>query len=118
MTSRYGSRWGRLHRGLDFGAPYGSEIVAAADGVVTYAGAHSGFGRLVLIRHAGNVVTAYGHMSRFVVRRGERVSAGEVIAYVGSAGNSTGPHLHLEIREGGTRAIDPTPFLRRHGVLV
>jgi murein DD-endopeptidase MepM/ murein hydrolase activator NlpD len=115
LTSPYGMRWGRLHKGIDLGAAYGSPIYAASDGVVTYAGAYGGYGRLVTIRHAGGYTTAYGHMSRMVVRSGQRVSAGQTIAYVGSAGHSTGPHLHFEVRSGGG-FINPIPFLRSRGV--
>ena len=118
LTSYYGMRWGRMHRGLDFGCHYGMPIYAASAGVVTFAGAEGGYGRLVTIRHDGGWVTAYGHMSRIVVRSGERVSAGEVIAYVGSAGHSTGPHLHFEVRTSGGGTVNPLPFLRSRGVYV
>jgi murein DD-endopeptidase MepM/ murein hydrolase activator NlpD len=118
LTSGFGYRWGKLHKGIDLGAPYGSPIYAAAAGVVTYAGPESGYGRLVTIRHADGTVTAYGHMSRIATHAGARVAAGEVIAYVGSEGHSTGPHLHFEVRIGGTVPIDPLPFLRARGVRI
>jgi murein DD-endopeptidase MepM/ murein hydrolase activator NlpD len=118
LTSGYGMRWGRMHKGLDFGAPYGSPIFAASAGVVTYAGPQGGYGRLVTIRHDGGITTAYGHMSRMVVHVGQRVSAGEVIAYVGSEGHSTGPHLHFEVRTAGGGTMNPLPFLRARGVRV
>jgi murein DD-endopeptidase MepM/ murein hydrolase activator NlpD len=114
LTSPYGWRWGRLHKGIDIGAPYGAPIYAAAAGVVTYAGPQGGYGTLVTIRHADGTVTAYGHMSRYATSAGRRVSAGEVIAYVGAEGDATGPHLHFEVRVGGT-AIDPLPYLRARG---
>jgi murein DD-endopeptidase MepM/ murein hydrolase activator NlpD len=117
LTSGYGPRWGRMHRGIDFGAAYGSPIYAAAAGVVTYAGAEGGYGRLVTVRHEDGWVTAYGHMSRIVVRSGQRVTAGQVIAYVGSAGRSTGPHLHFEVRRGGAY-LNPLSFLRDRGVRI
>ena len=104
-----------MHRGIDLGASYGSPIYAAAAGYVSYAGPEGGYGRLVTIRHAGGITTAYGHMSRIVVRSGQRVSAGQVIAYVGSAGRSTGPHLHFEVRRGGAY-LNPIPFLRARKV--
>ena len=116
LTSYYGMRWGRMHKGLDFGCSYGAPIYAASSGVVTYAGPQGGYGRLVTIRHDGGWTTAYGHMSRIVVRSGQRVSAGQVIAYVGSAGHSTGPHLHFEVRTGGGGTVNPLPFLRSRGV--
>jgi murein DD-endopeptidase MepM/ murein hydrolase activator NlpD len=115
LTSHFGYRWGKLHKGIDIGAAWGSPIYAAADGVVTYAGPQGGYGRLVTIRHADGTVTAYGHMSRFATHTGARVHAGDVIAYVGSEGHSTGPHLHFEVRVGGV-AIDPLPFLRARGI--
>lgn len=117
LTSRYGARWGRMHRGIDLGAAYGSPIYAAAAGTVSFAGAQGGYGRLVTIRHADGYTTAYGHMSRTVVRSGQRVSAGQVIAYVGSEGRSTGPHLHFEVRRGGAY-LDPLPFLRARNVWI
>jgi murein DD-endopeptidase MepM/ murein hydrolase activator NlpD len=118
LTSYFGMRWGRMHKGLDFGCSYGAPIFAASDGVVTYAGPEGGYGRLVTIRHDGGWVTAYGHMSRFAVRSGQRVRAGQVIAYVGSAGHSTGPHLHFEVRTAAGGWINPLPFLRARGVRV
>lgn len=118
LTSPYGYRWGRLHKGIDIGASYGAPIFAVADGVVTYAGPEGGYGRLVTIRHKGGVVTAYGHMSRYAVRSGQRVRAGQVIAYVGSAGLSTGAHLHFEVRPGGGFPINPLPFLRARNVRI
>ncbi len=116
ITSRFGIRWGRMHEGIDFGASYGAPIRAIGDGVVTFAGPQSGYGRLMLVRHADGTVSAYGHMARFAVTGG-RVRAGQVIAYVGSAGHSTGPHLHFEIRLG-SRPVDPLPWLRAHGVAI
>jgi murein DD-endopeptidase MepM/ murein hydrolase activator NlpD len=117
FTSPFGYRWGKLHAGIDIGASYGSPIYAASDGVVTYAGPKNGYGRLVTIGHGNGVETAYGHMSRIVTHAGQRVHAGDVIAYVGSAGHSTGPHLHFEVRLGG-RPVDPRPYLRARGVWV
>ena len=117
LTSTYGMRWGRMHKGLDFGCSYGTPIYAAASGTVTFAGPQGGYGRLITIRHDGGYTTAYGHMSRMIVRSGQRVSAGQVIAYVGSAGHSTGPHLHFEVRTGGGW-VNPLPFLRSRGVYV
>lgn len=118
LTSYYGMRWGRMHRGIDLGASYGSPIYAAGAGVVSFAGPQGGYGRLVTIRHDGGWTTAYGHMSRIVVRSGQKVSAGQIIAYVGSAGHSTGPHLHFEVRTAGGAFINPLPFLRSRGVRI
>jgi murein DD-endopeptidase MepM/ murein hydrolase activator NlpD len=116
VTSLFGPRWGRMHEGIDFGAPYGAPIYAAGDGVVVFAGPMAGYGRLLEIRHADGTVTAYAHMSRFAVRGG-RVRAGQVVAYVGSAGQSTGAHLHFEVRAGG-RPVNPLTWLRQRGVRI
>jgi len=112
MTSGFGMRrhpllgYSRFHKGIDYGAAYGSPIVAATDGVVAFAGWHGGHGNFVKLNHAGGLGTGYGHMSRIAVRPGERVTQGEIIGYVGSTGLSTGPHLHYEVYRGGA-AIDP-----------
>jgi murein DD-endopeptidase MepM/ murein hydrolase activator NlpD len=112
LTSGFGMRrhpllgFSRMHAGIDIGAPYGSPIVAATDGVVEYAGWHGGHGRFVRIAHGGGLGTGYGHMSSIVVRAGSRVAQGQVIGYVGSTGLSTGPHLHYEVYRGG-QAVNP-----------
>jgi murein DD-endopeptidase MepM/ murein hydrolase activator NlpD len=112
VTSKFGMRrhpllgYSRMHKGIDFGAPYGAPIMAATDGVVSFAGWHGGHGRYVMVRHDGNLTTAYAHMSRMLVKTGTRVSAGQVIGYVGSTGLSTGPHLHYEVYRNGV-AINP-----------
>jgi murein DD-endopeptidase MepM/ murein hydrolase activator NlpD len=120
VVSPYGRRWGRIHPGVDFGAHYGAPIHAVGAGVVLGAGYladESGYGKLVLVRHAGGVVTAYAHLSRVLVHAGERVEAGETIGLVGATGHVTGPHLHFEVRRGGSK-INPLPWLRAHGVRV
>lgn len=102
ITSRYGSRWGSTHTGLDIAAPNGRTIAAAAGGTVTYAGkSNSGYGIYVKISHGNGVETLYAHCSKVYVTKGQTVSQGEAIAAVGSTGNSTGSHLHLEIRLNG-----------------
>lgn len=110
VTSAYGSRWGRLHEGIDIGAPYGAPIVAAAAGTVIYAGWLGGYGNLVVIDHGGGVATAYAHQSQIAVSVGQVVSRGQTIGYVGSTGYSTGPHVHFEVRVDG-RAVDPLGYL-------
>ncbi len=110
VTSEFGYRWGRLHAGLDIGAPEGSPIWAARGGTVTYAGAMGGYGNLVLLDHGGGVSTAYAHQSAIMVSVGASVSAGQQIGQVGSTGNSTGPHLHFETRIGGNPQ-DPRSYL-------
>jgi len=90
----------KQHKGVDYAAPTGTPIRATSDGVVEFAGRQGGYGNLIVIKHAGKFSTAYGHLSRFAsgMRRGMKVSQGEVIGYVGSTGWSTGPHLHYEFR--------------------
>ena len=106
VTSRYGWRRSGYHTGCDYAVPLGTPIHAAEDGVVTCAEWKGNYGYLVKIQHTGGFETYYAHCSRFACSVGDTVKKGDVIAYVGSTGNSTGPHCHLEIRyEGST--IDP-----------
>jgi murein DD-endopeptidase MepM/ murein hydrolase activator NlpD len=109
VTSEYGPRWGSLHRGIDLGAPTGTAIRSVAGGTVIYAGWQGGYGNITLIDHGG-VVSAYAHQSGFAVGQGARVAQGQVIGYVGMTGNTTGPHLHLELRVGGS-AVNPRQYL-------
>lgn len=104
----YGTR--RLHAGIDFGAASGSAIVAANGGTVISAGWQSGYGNTVVVSHGNGLTTLYAHQSSIAVSRGQSVGRGEVIGYVGSTGNSTGPHLHFEIRSNGT-PVNPRPYL-------
>ena len=99
ITSRFGSRWGSNHKGLDFGAKTGTPIKAAAEGTVTFAGWNSGgYGNLVIISHGKGVQTYYGHASEILCKVGDYVYQGDVISKVGNTGNSYGSHLHFEIR--------------------
>lgn len=117
VGSRFGTRidpfTGRrvAHEGLDFGAPTGTPIRAAAAGVVVFAGRDQGYGNLVDIDHGNGLVTRYAHASRLDVVAGEIVKQGQKIAEVGSTGRSTGPHLHFEVRVDGAPR-DPLPYLR------
>ena len=112
ITSGFGARhhpilrFARFHGGIDFGAGWGSPIVAAADGQVVGTGWNRGYGRQVRVAHGSGIVTTYSHMSGFAASPGEMVRQGQVIGYVGSSGLSTGPHLHFEVRVNG-RAVDP-----------
>ena len=112
ITSGFGNRvhpilrYSRFHAGIDFGAGWGSPIVAAADGQIVGASWAGGYGRQVRIVHDGGLMTTYSHMSAMVAQPGMPVKQGQVIGYVGSSGLSTGPHLHFEVREHG-RAINP-----------
>ena len=101
LTSLYEWRWGRMHTGIDIAAPAGLNVRAAANGVVTFAGWLGGYGNAVMLRHSDGKQTLYGHASALVVKRGQEVEQGQVIARVGSTGNSTGPHLHFEVLVGG-----------------
>ncbi len=116
VTSGFGARWGSRHEGLDIAAPIGTAIRAPLGGRVVDSGPASGFGLWVRVEHADGTVTVYGHVNRSLVRVGEEVSAGEVIAEVGNRGRSTGPHLHLEVVSPGGRKIDPRSWLDGHGI--
>ncbi|WP_231502692.1 M23 family metallopeptidase [Blastococcus sp. URHD0036] len=120
LTSTFGARWGTLHAGIDLAAPMDTPEYAAADGVVLEAGPASGFGLAVYIQHDNGDVTVYGHMDQILVQPGQVVRAGDTIALLGNRGQSTGPHLHFEVHQGGldgTR-IDPLPWLRERGVQI
>jgi murein DD-endopeptidase MepM/ murein hydrolase activator NlpD len=114
VTSRFGRRFHpisrvyRQHQGVDYGAPSGTPVSAIADGQVTMARWNGGYGRMVEIKHAGGLVSRYGHLSGFGpgTRSGGRARQGQTIGYVGSTGFSTGPHLHFEVRQGG-KAVNP-----------
>lgn len=113
ITSGFGPRWGTNHNGLDISGSdiYGADIVASDGGTVILAQEdNSGYGRYVIIDHENGYQTLYGHCSKLCVSAGDKVSAGQKIAEVGSTGYSTGPHLHFEIIDNGTK-IDPYPFL-------
>lgn len=101
LTSRYGYRWGRTHTGIDIGVPTGTPVKAAAAGTVTFAGWKGSLGNLVVVSHGNGVQTYYGHNSRLVVKAGQKISQGEVIAKAGSTGRSTGSHVHFEVRVNG-----------------
>lgn len=113
ITSRYGaveSVRDHTHSGLDIAAPAGTSIKAAAGGTISYSGWMSGYGNLIIIDHENGVQTYYGHCSKLYATTGEIVEAGDVIAAVGSTGNSTGNHLHLEIRVNGQK-VNPQKYL-------
>ena len=111
LTSGYGWRWGRMHRGIDIGAPIGTPIVAAAAGKVIGAGWHSGYGNLIKLEHLDGSITYYAHLDNFMVTHGQQVKQGEQIAEMGNTGYSTGSHLHFEVRLRGHTAIDPLALL-------
>jgi murein DD-endopeptidase MepM/ murein hydrolase activator NlpD len=121
VSSCFGARWGVTHYGVDIAAPVGTPIYAATSGVVKRAGTATGFGLAVYILGQDGAVTVYGHVNRYFVEAGERVSAGERIAEVGNRGQSTGPHLHFEVHTGGelySNQINPVPWLNARGVFL
>ncbi|CDM96605.1 MAG: peptidoglycan DD-metalloendopeptidase family protein [Limnospira sp. PMC 1291.21] len=114
LTSGYGWRWGRMHRGIDIAGPVGTPILAAAPGVVIFSGWNSGgYGNLVELEHPDGSVTLYAHNHRNLVSKGQKVTQGQLIAEMGSTGFSTGPHLHFEIHPTGNGAVNPMALLSR-----
>ena len=101
---------GERHRGIDIPAPTGTPVYSATDGVVISSGWNGSYGNAVMIKYTNNIVIVYGHNSSLIVRAGQRVSKGQVISLVGSTGNSTGPHLHFEVRYNGY-PVDPLKYL-------
>lgn len=116
ITSYFGHRISptmgvrKMHEGLDVGASYGTDIYAAADGIVTYAGKKAGFGLFVQIDHGYGIETIYAHSQKIIAKNGQQVKRGDLLAKVGSTGASTGPHLHYEVRVNGI-AVDPLYFI-------
>jgi len=110
ITSRYGRRWGKAHDGIDIQAKKGTAVSAAAAGEVLYAARNGSYGNLVVLRHDDGLVTVYAHSEINLVRKGQRVTPGQLIARVGQTGRATGPHLHFEVRKG-TRPTNPLAYL-------
>ena len=117
IASTFGTRWHpilggyRFHAGIDLPAPQGTAVAATSPGTVVSAGWCGGYGWCITLDHGGGVYTLYGHLSRIEVAPGQPVARGQEIGKVGSTGQSTGPHLHYEVRNNG-RPVDPLPFLR------
>lgn len=101
-----------FHKGVDFAGSIGSDVVAVAAGVVTWAGERSGYGKLIEINHGDGYATRYAHNSRTLVSIGQTVKRGEAVALMGSTGHSTGPHVHFEVLHNG-RQVDPLSFIGR-----
>lgn len=110
VTSSFGPRWGRTHLGVDLGMPSGSPISAADSGTVIFTGYSGSYGNLVKVDHGNGMITYYAHCSRILADQGQIVEKGEIIAEVGSTGNSTGPHLHFEVRVNGQN-VNPMNYL-------
>ncbi len=118
MSSKYGRRTdpftGRIawHQGVDFAGKAGSDIISVAAGVVTWAGDRSGYGEMVEVNHGNGFSTRYGHCKKTLVKVGDVIKKGQVIALMGSSGRSTGPHVHFEVFKHG-RAVDPATYIHR-----
>jgi len=110
VSSHFGRRAGRWHKGIDFATPKGVPVWATADGWVSFAGRWGDYGRTVIIDHADGYHTLYAHLPRIKTKRGRFVRQGDTIGHVGASGNATGPHLHYEVRQHG-EPRDPRPYL-------
>lgn len=111
VTSRYGPRWNRPHKGVDLNAGMGDKILAVEQGIVIKAGKGRGYGKMVRIKHANGYETVYAHMSKIKVKEGDRVRKGDVVGKAGNTGTSSGVHLHFEIIKDG-KHINPQSYLR------
>jgi murein DD-endopeptidase MepM/ murein hydrolase activator NlpD len=118
LSSGFGMRWGRLHAGEDFATPVGTNLVSMSTGTVTFAGQESGYGTIVKIRYWDGTVSFFGHMSSLSVTDGETVMPGELVGQSGNTGESTGPHLHLEIHPNGGQPVNPLPWLADRKIAV
>lgn len=118
LTSGFGPRWGVFHYGDDFADPIGTPIQSVESGTVIQAGPAQGFGLWVRVRQDDGTTAVYGHVNQILVHEGQRVRTGDQIATVGNRGDSTGPHLHLEIWDAAGRKVDPTPYLASKGVVL
>jgi murein DD-endopeptidase MepM/ murein hydrolase activator NlpD len=110
LTSPYGWRWGRMHEGIDLAVSSGTPVVASAAGTVIVAGWLGGYGNLVVVDHGNGISTAYGHNTSVAVGVGQSVAQGQLVAYSGNTGHSTGPHVHFEVRINGS-PVDPLGYL-------
>lgn len=106
------SGYSQFHHGMDIAAPFGKEIHPIRDGEVTFSGVQPGYGNVVIVDHGSGLVSKYAHNSLNLVKEGDKVDSKTVIARVGSTGYSTGPHLHLEVRDNG-KSVDPAGFIAR-----
>jgi murein DD-endopeptidase MepM/ murein hydrolase activator NlpD len=114
ITSPYGLRFlglrPEVHRGVDLAVPVGTPVAAMKDGRVEFAGEMRGYGTVVILRHGASVRSIYGHLSQLLVKQGEEVKGGQIIAHSGQSGNASGPHLHFEIVRWG-HGEDPVDLL-------
>ena len=118
LSSRYGMRTSpfnglqQMHKGIDFAGRYGSEIIAVAGGIVTFSGKNGSYGYMLEINHGDNYSTRYAHNDKNLVKEGDAVRKGQVIALMGSTGRSTGPHVHFEVLQSG-RQVNPSKFIQK-----
>ena len=113
LTSRFGTRNGKNHHGIDIGARRGTPIRAAESGKVEFSGwGPTGYGQMIIIKHPGNLTTVYAHNSRNLVKKGSKVKRGQMIARVGKTGRASGPHVHFEVRND-THAKNPLLYLKK-----
>jgi len=110
ITSRFGKRNGKPHHGVDIASQVGSPIKSVLDGEVAYSDWQRGYGNVLILKHNKGLMTVYAHNKKNYVEKGDKVLKGETIALMGNTGNSTGPHLHFEVRFHG-RAMNPENFL-------
>jgi murein DD-endopeptidase MepM/ murein hydrolase activator NlpD len=111
ITSRFGPRGRSTHEGIDIGARTGTPVFAAAAGMVKFSGwGPTGYGRMIIVKHPNHLTTVYAHNSKNLVRKGQKVTKGQIIAHVGATGRATGPHLHFEVRND-THPKDPLLYL-------
>lgn len=119
LTSGFGYRWGKMHPGQDLATPVGSRVHALSSGTVVFAGwDNTGYGYLVRIEYWDGTVSYMAHNSRLVVAVGQKVRPGDLVAYSGNTGNSTGPHVHLEIHPADGSVVSPLPWLARQGLSI
>jgi len=119
LTATFGESsglWSTTHTGLDFAAPSGTRLVAVSGGTITSTGYDGAYGNRTILTLADGTEIWYCHQTSFAAQKGQTVSPGQLIGYVGSTGNSTGPHLHLEVRPGGGDPVDPYSALAAHGL--
>lgn len=111
ITSTFGQRWGRMHNGIDIGNNIGEPVYSALDGVIKECHYENGYGNKIAVDHGNNIITVYAHLNEFKTNVGAQVKKGDLIGKVGNTGNSTGPHLHFEVRVNGV-PINPQGYIR------
>ena len=111
VSSRFGTRGEKQHAGIDYAGREGDPVLAADGGTVSFAGVSGGYGNMVIIKHENDYETRYAHMSFAIVEAGQKVAKGDLIGAVGNTGNSTGPHLHFEVRIGGV-PVNPEAYVK------